>query len=76
MWDAVVWGSPLILTATFIVRKLAGNDAPLVATYWLGTAALIAVPLLIPRPERLERPLRRCLVAALIFGAGLAVWAP
>jgi len=75
VWDAVVWGSPLILTATFILRKLAGNDAPLVATYWVGTPAIIALPLLMPEPDKLEKPLRRSLAGALVLGAILAVWA-
>src|SRR3546814_10447145 len=33
-WDAVVWGSPLILALAFVLRKTLGNDLPLVAIFW------------------------------------------
>lgn len=75
VWDAVVWGSPLILTLTFLVRKLAGNAAPLVATYWLGMTAVIVAAVLVPAPGKLEKLLRRSLAGALIAGAALAIWA-
>jgi uncharacterized iron-regulated membrane protein len=73
MWDAVVWGSPLILTVTFILRKALGNDVPLVAIYWLATAALLLAALFMPRPETLDRLLRRALVLALVLGSAQAV---
>jgi uncharacterized iron-regulated membrane protein len=73
MWDAVVWGSPLILAATFILRKLAGNGVPLVATYWLVTAALLVAAWFMPAPGKLEKLLSRSLAAALLLGSALAV---
>lgn len=73
MWDAVVWGSPLILAATFILRKLAWNDVPLVATYWLATAALLLAAYFLPAPGKLEKILSRSLAGALLLGSALAV---
>lgn len=73
MWDAVIWGTPLILTATFILRKLLGNDVPLVATYWLGTAALIAAACLLPGQRFMEKLLKRSLAVALVLATTLAI---
>jgi uncharacterized iron-regulated membrane protein len=74
LWDAVIWGSPLILAATFILRKLLGNGVPLVAIYWIATAALIPMGLFVTTRGKLERLLRRSLVVALLLGAALALW--
>jgi uncharacterized iron-regulated membrane protein len=74
LWDAVVWGSPLILAVTFILRKLVGNGVPLVAIYWIATAALIPMGLFVTTRGKLERLLRRSLVVALLLGAALALW--
>ncbi|WP_420137775.1 PepSY-associated TM helix domain-containing protein [Sphingomonas sp.] len=76
VWDAVVWGSPLMLTATFLLRKLAGNDAPLATTYWLGSVALILAGIVLSRPGRLAMLLTRTLGASLLIAAGLAIWRP
>jgi uncharacterized iron-regulated membrane protein len=73
MWDAVVWGSPLVLAGTFILRKLMGNDAPLVPAFWLAMAALIVVAFFISRPGRLARALNRSLVLACGAGSALAI---
>jgi uncharacterized iron-regulated membrane protein len=73
MWDAVVWGSPLILAATFLLRKAIGNDAPLAATYWLATGALIVAAYFFTAPGRLATILQRSLVASLLLGTGLAI---
>jgi uncharacterized iron-regulated membrane protein len=73
MWDAVIWGSPLILAATFILRRLLGNDLPLAAIFWLATAALLLVALFLPRPEKLDLVLRRSLALALLVGSAQAV---
>jgi uncharacterized iron-regulated membrane protein len=69
MWDAVVWGSPLILVATFVLRKAVGNDAPLVASYWIATAALLLTAIAVPAPRRLEKILRTSLALALLLGS-------
>lgn len=69
MWGTIVWGSPLLLAATFALRKMLGNGLPLVAIYWLATALLLLAALLLPRPERLDVALRRSLVLAIALGA-------
>ena len=68
MWDAVVWGSPLVLTLTFVMRQAVGNDAPLAATYWIATAALVLAGLFVTRPKRLETVLKRSLAVAMLLG--------
>lgn len=68
-WDAVVWGSPLALTSTFILRMLMGNDAPLAAAFWLGLAAIIIASIFISAPGRLARILKRALAVACAAGS-------
>lgn len=63
-WDAVVWGSPLMLAITFIIRLLVSNEAPLVAIFWLGMAALLAAAIALPAHWRLSRLLGRSLLVA------------
>jgi uncharacterized iron-regulated membrane protein len=74
MWDAVIWGSPLILTVTFLLRKTLGNDVPLVAAYWLGTAALIVAACFVSTPGRLATILKRSLAVALLLACAAAIW--
>jgi hypothetical protein len=76
VWDAVVWGSPLILTVTFILRKLVGNDAPLATTYWLASAAMIAAGIGVSTPGKLARLLTRSLAVALLLAVVMAIWMP
>ena len=70
-WDGVIWGVPVALALTFLARLLIGNEAPLIAIFWVLT---IGIPMLAvairpePRPKRL---LQRLLVASAT--AGLAV---
>jgi uncharacterized iron-regulated membrane protein len=75
-WDAVVWGSPLMLVATFAVRKLVGNGAPLAATFWLGLAGIIVAACFFTRRSALARVLKLALVLGLIAvsAAAAAAW--
>lgn len=41
-WDAVIWGMPAALALSLVVRMLLGNQAPVLATFWLGSAAALA----------------------------------
>jgi uncharacterized iron-regulated membrane protein len=75
LWDAVVWGSPLALALSFILRKLAGNDAPLAPAFWLSLAAMLVAAWFFNAPGRLAKWLVRGLIAACAAGAGLAVFA-
>jgi len=72
-WDAVVWGSPLVLAFTFILRKLAGNAAPLVPAFWIGMALILVAAVLVSRPGVLATLLKRALTLACGVGAALAV---
>lgn len=73
LWDAVLWGVPLALALTFLVRLLAGNGAPLAALFWT-LAALMPLAAAIrphPRPKpylkaALGAALIACLLAALL----------
>jgi uncharacterized iron-regulated membrane protein len=76
IWDAVVWGTPLMLAATFILRRLAGNAAPLAAAFWLGLAAAIAAGFFVSERGVLARMLKLALMVALALAAILAVAYP
>ncbi len=73
MWDVVVWGSPLALAGTFILRKLAGNGAPLTAAFWLTLLALLIAAYALPARARLAKALGRALVLACGAGSALAI---
>lgn len=72
-WDAVVWGSPLALAATFILRMVMGNNAPFVATFWLGLVAIITAAIFIFAPGRLARILKQLLALACAAGSLLVL---
>lgn len=40
-WDAVVWGTPLMLAMAFLARLAIGNAAPLEAIFWIGSLAIL-----------------------------------
>lgn len=40
-WNAVVWGCPAVLLATFLVRVTLGNAMPFPALFWIGLAIVI-----------------------------------
>lgn len=70
-WDGVIWGVPVALALTFLARLLIGNEAPLIAIFWVLTIGIPMLAVVIrpePRPKRL---LQRLLVASAT--AGLAV---
>jgi uncharacterized iron-regulated membrane protein len=73
LWDAVVWGSPLILALTFLLRKALGNDIPLVAIFWIGLAVMLVASWFVAAPGRLGKLLKRSLVLALGLGSVLAL---
>jgi uncharacterized iron-regulated membrane protein len=41
-WNGVIWGVPIALALTALARMVLGNDAPLVAVFWISFVALIA----------------------------------
>ncbi|OWK31036.1 PepSY-associated TM helix domain-containing protein [Sphingomonas dokdonensis] len=71
VWDAVVWGSPLLLAVTFILRKTIGNGAPLALTFWLGMAALVGIAFAVPGRNVLARVLKVVLVVTLLLVGAL-----
>lgn len=73
LWDAVVWGSPLILALTFILRKLIGNDLPLEALFWGGTLLLLALAWFLPARHKLAGIFKYMLVLACLVITGFAV---
>lgn len=74
LWDAVVWGSPLMLAVTFIARKLLGNDAPLAAIFWIGMAALLVSAWIVTTRDTLAKWLQRALVASLVLVLAVIWW--
>ena len=73
LWDAVVWGSPVMLALTFVLRQFVGNAAPLVLVFWLGMAALLIAGCFVTGRSVLARGLKAALVAALA-AMPLSVW--
>lgn len=65
LWDAVVWGTPLMLALTFVMRKALGNDAPLALAFWLGMAALLALASAAKKRRVLARALQIALAISL-----------
>lgn len=53
-WDAVIWGTPAALVATIVARAALGNEAPLVATFWVALALVIMLN--IARKSRTSPP--------------------
>ena len=75
LWDAVVWGTPLALALSFVLRMTLGNAAPLVAGFWGAFALCLVAAMFITTPGKLTRWLSRALIAVCVLGAGLAVTA-
>lgn len=67
-WDAIVWGSPAVLMLTFILRQWAGNDAPLVASFWGLLALILATSLFVTDGRRFRRALQILLGLGAIVG--------
>lgn len=72
-WDAIIWGSPLMLAITFILRKLMGDDAPLVLVFWLGMAVIVIAARYVTRRGALARTLAAGLVFACLLATVLAL---
>lgn len=72
-WDAVVWGSPLVLALTFITRKLMGNSLPFASLFWGLLVGLIVVSIVVAKRLSLRRPMVAFLCANLVLAVGLAV---
>lgn len=72
-WDAVVWGSPLMLAVTFVLRQVGGNDAPLASVFWIVMAALLAAAWFTAKRRGLERSLKAALLVSLA-AMPLTVW--
>ncbi|HEX7873324.1 MAG TPA: PepSY-associated TM helix domain-containing protein [Sphingobium sp.] len=68
-WDAVVWGTPVALILTFLVRQWVGNGAPLIATFWGSLAAILLVSPFVGDGRRFARALQWLLGAGVAAGA-------
>lgn len=73
LWDAVVWGSPLLLAVTFILRKLIGNDVSLEALFWGGMLLLLVLAWFVPAPRKFANILKYLLIFACLVVAGFAI---
>ncbi|OWK30521.1 PepSY-associated TM helix domain-containing protein [Sphingomonas mucosissima] len=73
LWDAVVWGSPLMLAVTFVLRQASGNDTPLASVFWIGMAALLGAAWFAAKRRGLERALKSALLVSLV-AMPLAIW--
>lgn len=63
-WDGVVWGIPVALAVTFLVRLAAGNAAPLTPVFWAAAALIVAAC----TAAGTAMPVRRAMQAALVLG--------
>ncbi len=60
-WNGVVYGMPLVLATTLLLRMGFGNDLPFAAIFWIGSvltiAAWVAWETRIALPSRTEAPI-------------------
>lgn len=70
-WDAVVWGSPMALSLTLIVRLTAGNGAAFVAIFWGALTLAVAAAMLPIPPVRFRRGLK--ILAALLCALAMVL---
>lgn len=79
MWSAILWGAPTLIALAFVLRTAAGPEAPMVALFWAGLAALIALGILTGDRVRIEMWLRAALAALMaaigLIHAGLSIGA-
>ncbi|MCB2060170.1 MAG: PepSY-associated TM helix domain-containing protein [Novosphingobium sp.] len=66
VWDGVVWGMPLALTVTFLVRLTVGNDAPLMPVFWCATALILVAAMALAPRWKVRAPLQILLIAGVI----------
>jgi len=71
LWDAVLWGVPLALALTFLVRLFAGNGAPLAALFWTLVALIPLAAAIRPRPR--PKPYLKAALGAALIACLLAV---
>ncbi|MCD2314535.1 PepSY domain-containing protein [Sphingomonas sp. IC-11] len=72
-WDATIWGTPLMLGVTFLLRQVIGNDAPLALIFWLGMAALVTAGCLITSRDTFAKALQLALAATLAL-IPIVIW--
>lgn len=66
LWDAVVWGSPLVLSLTLLARIALGNALPFAALFWGGVVVVLLAALAPVPPLRFRRALQALVSAALV----------
>ena len=71
-WRGVVWGWPTILCATALARLLIGNDAPLIAIFWIGAAGIVLLSIALANWRPLAKSLKGTLAGAIALTAVLA----
>ncbi|WP_232493231.1 PepSY-associated TM helix domain-containing protein [Novosphingobium kaempferiae] len=72
-WDAVVWGSPMVLALTLVARFVLGNGAPLTAIFWIGSLLVVALAFAPIAPQRFRKGLQVLLPAVCLLAGGLAL---
>lgn len=73
LWDAVVWGSPLVLALGFVARRVLGDGLPLVAIFWVGLALVLAAAVPLAGWPLFGRVLRRALAGTLVLSVAVAI---
>jgi uncharacterized iron-regulated membrane protein len=69
-WQAVVWGTPVALCGTFLMRLLLGNGVPMAAAFWVQSALILVAAVLLARQAPVRFWLQSAL-AALLAGSGI-----
>jgi len=72
-WDAVVWGSPMVLALTLVARFVIGNGAPFAAVFWIGTLLALTIAFAPIAPSHFRRVLQFALVVSCVGAGGLAL---
>jgi uncharacterized iron-regulated membrane protein len=70
MWSALLWGSPLLIAAAYVLRVVAGPEAPMVLLFWSGLALLLFASA--SAPHVLWSRFLRAALASALLAIGLA----
>jgi len=63
-WEGVVWGVPLALLVTFLVRQYIGNEAPFTVIFWLLSCAIVALATVLSDRLRIKSTLQMLISAS------------
>lgn len=73
LWDAVVWGTPIVLVLTLAARLTLGNALPFAGLFWGGLLVMLLLALVPFAPGRFRHALHALTGASVIVAVGVAL---